>query len=123
MSRRRKSSGPHAGRMQPLSLTRDSAHGALHSFPTRRSSDLAEILWQSLIRKGEATYHSETDRFEYLDRKSTRLNSSHANISYAVFCLKKDSLGRPQAVGGTECRGKAAPVRHLRREQVEVHGA
>src|SRR3712207_8246976 len=26
-----------------------------------------------------------------LDRKSTRLNSSHANISYAVFCLKKTS--------------------------------
>src|SRR3712207_6895597 len=29
---------------------------------------------------------------EYLDRKSTRLNSSHANISYAVFCLKKKNL-------------------------------
>src|SRR3712207_8258881 len=27
--------------------------------------------------------------FRELDRKSTRLNSSHANISYAVFCLKK----------------------------------
>src|SRR3712207_8022025 len=27
-----------------------------------------------------------------LDRKSTRLNSSHANISYAVFCLKKNIL-------------------------------
>src|SRR6202022_4448094 len=27
-----------------------------------------------------------------LDRKSTRLNSSHANISYAVFCLKKKEL-------------------------------
>src|SRR3712207_7725549 len=26
---------------------------------------------------------------DYRDRKSTRLNSSHANISYAVFCLKK----------------------------------
>src|SRR5258707_2722619 len=26
---------------------------------------------------------------QFLDRKSTRLNSSHANISYAVFCLKK----------------------------------
>src|SRR3712207_8853914 len=26
---------------------------------------------------------------ELIDRKSTRLNSSHANISYAVFCLKK----------------------------------
>src|SRR3712207_7571013 len=29
------------------------------------------------------------DRLTGLDRKSTRLNSSHANISYAVFCLKK----------------------------------
>src|SRR3712207_8805233 len=28
-------------------------------------------------------------RDELVDRKSTRLNSSHANISYAVFCLKK----------------------------------
>src|SRR5258707_3270824 len=28
-------------------------------------------------------------RMELVDRKSTRLNSSHANISYAVFCLKK----------------------------------
>src|SRR3712207_7298970 len=28
------------------------------------------------------------------DRKSTRLNSSHANISYAVFCLKKKKLKR-----------------------------
>src|SRR5258707_2411895 len=30
----------------------------------------------------------------YLDRKSTRLNSSHANISYAVFCLKKKKSRR-----------------------------
>src|SRR3712207_7881763 len=29
------------------------------------------------------------DRCGTIDRKSTRLNSSHANISYAVFCLKK----------------------------------
>src|SRR3712207_7741366 len=29
------------------------------------------------------------NRTSYGDRKSTRLNSSHANISYAVFCLKK----------------------------------
>src|SRR3712207_7827759 len=28
------------------------------------------------------------------DRQSTRLNSSHANISYAVFCLKKQSIPR-----------------------------
>src|SRR3712207_8078575 len=31
----------------------------------------------------------EKEEFEAEDRKSTRLNSSHANISYAVFCLKK----------------------------------
>src|SRR5438309_5743583 len=37
---------------------------------------------QSLIRK-------ESKVSERLDRKSTRLNSSHSSISYAVFCLKK----------------------------------
>src|SRR3712207_8526740 len=37
----------------------------------------SSFLWQ-LFRHGPA-----------IDRKSTRLNSSHANISYAVFCLKK----------------------------------
>src|SRR3712207_7756152 len=31
---------------------------------------------------------------EDIDRKSTRLNSSHANISYAVFCLKKKKINR-----------------------------
>src|SRR5258707_2346645 len=31
---------------------------------------------------------------EWTDRKSTRLNSSHANISYAVFCLKKKTTYR-----------------------------
>src|SRR3712207_8609083 len=34
-----------------------------------------------------------------LDRKSTRLNSSHANISYAVFCLKKKNSPRPGVAG------------------------
>src|SRR3712207_7610485 len=34
-------------------------------------------------------WSSETERRFHSDRKSTRLNSSHANISYAVFCLKK----------------------------------
>src|SRR3712207_9467575 len=32
---------------------------------------------------------SDNGRHSHGDRKSTRLNSSHANISYAVFCLKK----------------------------------
>src|SRR3712207_8225677 len=34
----------------------------------------------------------EVVAFARRDRKSTRLNSSHANISYAVFCLKKTKL-------------------------------
>src|SRR3712207_8007833 len=32
------------------------------------------------------------------DRKSTRLNSSHANISYAVFCLKKKKISNPDYI-------------------------
>src|SRR3712207_8645980 len=34
--------------------------------------------------------HPGNDLVAVVDRKSTRLNSSHANISYAVFCLKKE---------------------------------
>src|SRR5258707_8957556 len=34
----------------------------------------------------------------WLDRKSTRLNSSHANISYAVFCLKKKKPGQSRTL-------------------------
>src|SRR3712207_7376216 len=33
------------------------------------------------------------------DRKSTRLNSSHANLSYAVFCLKKNQLVLAEPLG------------------------
>src|SRR3712207_8354996 len=44
-----------------------------------------------LARAGAADGERVLDelRVQALDRKSTRLNSSHANISYAVFCLKK----------------------------------
>src|SRR3712207_7849832 len=37
---------------------------------------------------------AQRQEVEGVDRKSTRLNSSHANISYAVFCLKKKSTTR-----------------------------
>src|SRR3712207_7008228 len=39
----------------------------------------------------EQDRHLRPDQRHKRDRKSTRLNSSHANISYAVFCLKKKS--------------------------------
>src|SRR3712207_7122860 len=38
-----------------------------------------------------------------LDRKSTRLNSSHANISYAVFCLKKKNKQPPSPSRSPTC--------------------
>src|SRR5262245_63878220 len=88
-----------------------------HSFPTRRSSDLA-LLGRGLadrhlegeVRGGgvdgpHPRHHLEPDgrpadegqRREQVqvpvDRKSTRLNSSHLGISYAVFCLKKKIFG------------------------------
>src|SRR5204862_6860249 len=75
----------------------------LHSFPTRRSSDLGSWLWPAIWMMPEASVYGpwpasgEIDIAEsrgnsgssYPDRKSTRLNSSHVEISYAVFCLKK----------------------------------
>src|SRR5437762_14290506 len=70
-------------------------HPDLHSFPTRRSSDL-EGLADGLYVDAGAEHFTQPgyDRYwqyvkEFKDRKSTRLNSSHRCISYAVFCLKK----------------------------------
>src|SRR6266513_5080047 len=66
------------------------AHRDLHSFPTRRSSDLSSV--RSLAHRGGLNaprgFLLDLDALAS-DRKSTRLNSSHVSISYAVFCLKK----------------------------------
>src|SRR2546430_13632774 len=43
-------------------------------------------------RRKNATHAHHADEHELQDRKSTRLNSSHSQISYAVFCLKKKTL-------------------------------
>src|SRR3712207_8860430 len=48
-------------------------------------ASLEELGKAALLLIGEVFF----DSMHLLDRKSTRLNSSHANISYAVFCLKK----------------------------------
>src|SRR2546430_4050223 len=68
-------------------------------FPTRRSSDLfgcravaitaREILGPREHAWSAVLYDSATRAVVRSDRKSTRLNSSHSQISYAVFCLKK----------------------------------
>src|SRR5690606_41513350 len=89
-------------------------HRDLHSFPTRRSSDLkakkyhialliigmlAGIIYVFLIPTSSWRFLIAIPYLGMLfhakkvwnneDRKSTRLNSSHVKISYAVFCLKK----------------------------------
>src|SRR3712207_8937700 len=48
-----------------------------------------ELSVKDLNRKTEPA-----EKVSSKDRKSTRLNSSHANISYAVFCLKKNRIER-----------------------------
>src|SRR5690625_5683139 len=69
------------------------SHRDLHSFPTRRSSDLIiQIIGlENAIQAKVKTYSLGMRQRLGLgqDRKSTRLNSSHVAISYAVFCLKK----------------------------------
>src|SRR5207253_9335334 len=79
-------------------------HRACHSFPTRRSSDLLVLAapaggyatgmravgWAIEGLAGPRTLRVALPRaLDAQDRKSTRLNSSHVAISYAVFCLKK----------------------------------
>src|SRR3712207_8329704 len=93
----------------------DGDHRDLPSFPTRRSSDLephppahpylfswfccgccdccntllAPTSWKLFKSVQNVPGPAKMSR---RDRKSTRLNSSHANISYAVFCLKKKNI-------------------------------
>src|SRR5258708_9561559 len=62
--------------IQSTSLAR-----TLHGCIIRSKSHLISLIWQS---RSPASNEGECS-----DRKSTRLNSSHQIISYAVFCLKK----------------------------------
>src|SRR5256885_12445094 len=49
-------------------------------------------IWiQPIVKRGRGIQRSEKQAFFLRDRKSTRLNSSHLVISYAVFCLKKNN--------------------------------
>src|SRR2546422_3939799 len=74
-------------------LFRSTTYGPLH----RKAGDASEVVWLAavavLIACGlflvfKAKIHAFGE-IEQGDRKSTRLNSSHGYISYAVFCLKK----------------------------------
>src|SRR3712207_8504171 len=75
-----------------------SLHDALPIWPrgrARRRGDGPQAVLRLVLsvlprpRSLPATRHDRARTTALGDRKSTRLNSSHANISYAVFCLKK----------------------------------
>src|SRR5689334_24251983 len=97
--------------MSSFSFHGSGHHRDLHPFPTRRSSDLVysgvpadmvgrhqEIEVGPMSGESNVVFWLESRRIPatperiqavFQDRKSTRLNSSHSSISYAVFCLKK----------------------------------
>src|SRR2546430_12420368 len=72
-----------ASALDAFAEVEDQVGAARHLEPAHVVShrDLADLV---------AGAHSAEDRAD-LDRKSTRLNSSHSQISYAVFCLKKQN--------------------------------
>src|SRR3712207_8864091 len=71
-------------RAEPYSLRELAGPGSLALLDTVPVGDLLYSFGTE--HPGVVTLHNFP---RSLDRKSTRLNSSHANISYAVFCLKK----------------------------------
>src|SRR5690606_40587520 len=78
-------------------------HRYLPSFPTRRSSDLiplSQVIDFLSFSDCQLTNCPKADSpfpIAMGDRKSTRLNSSHVKISYAVFCLKKKTTPSRQS--------------------------
>src|SRR3712207_7980149 len=91
-------------------------HGAFHE-------DCVNIIMKDLIKLMNPKYIEVTGLFtprggisiypyaNYGDRKSTRLNSSHANISYAVFCLKKKTTLQRRLRRSLAQRGRRGPTR------------
>src|SRR5690554_1301692 len=82
------------------------AHLESPDYVTRVSASSGEVSGDSLADLGTAG----VDVDNVLDRKSTRLNSSHVRISYAVFCLKKKMRSRPWC-GASSRRCATAPTR------------
>src|SRR5438876_5891389 len=93
-------------------------HRELHSFPTRRSSDLflggeagvgkttltAALTAALAGAAGDGAGGVAAPAVR--DRKSTRLNSSHPSISYAVLCFKKKTRGQQSCSLACRPRGR-----------------
>src|SRR5206468_12445159 len=78
-------------------LFRSRAFGPLYRFVAgcgAAARRVAESVARERSRRSRAVPKPKRDGAATLDRKSTRLNSSHDQISYAVFCLKKKNTTR-----------------------------
>src|SRR3712207_9282222 len=76
-----------------------SLHDALPIYPKAKiefniSGNIYDLIFQTDKPDLEIRLQKTEGGRPSVDRKSTRLNSSHANISYAVFCLKKQKQAR-----------------------------
>src|SRR2546427_3109735 len=65
-----------------------------------RSADVQAAFQELLRRCGTLDVLVNSAGIAHVDRKSTRLNSSHSQISYAVFCLKKKNVAEHTTVPG-----------------------
>src|SRR5690554_7087363 len=85
------------GRMRRSVLVIDSGHPrnaratSMHNFFSRDGDDPAAVTARA---RDDLERYESVELLDESDRKSTRLNSSHVRISYAVFCLKKKRNGR-----------------------------
>src|SRR3712207_7107568 len=85
---------PYATLFRSLALAPRLPVGAVRHQVVERGVHLAGALEH--VRVAPGVHGNVLAQVRPPDRKSTRLNSSHANISYAVFCLKKQPLTLPQ---------------------------
>src|SRR5690554_7573530 len=73
-----------------LSRALRATFGRPNSFPTNLSHKIAGAYFEQLQLACVVSELQGCSEYQpFIDRKSTRLNSSHVRISYAVFCLKK----------------------------------
>src|SRR3712207_6947302 len=85
----------------PISVQAD-AREALEALTAALAGFSTPDAYRERAARLNREWDAVVDRF--LDRKSTRLNSSHANISYAVFCLKKKNKNTVDIISSTAHR-------------------
>src|SRR5688572_31716644 len=84
-------------------MIRRPPRSTLFPYTTLFRSGLRAVMPRTAARERSAQQHSRiTEGSRERDRKSTRLNSSHSQISYAVFCLKKKKKKKPLHMHNTK---------------------